>query len=187
MRLILLCHGATAATRAAAFPRDEPLEPDALARTEALAAALPRVAAVRCSPARACLQTATALGLMAGVEPALADWRAGRWAGLPFAALQRREPEALAAWRNDASAAPHGGESLAALLERVGGWLCSLGEQGRPLLAITHAAVIRAAIVRAIAAGPASFWRIDVAPLSQTLLVGGGERWSLRALGAPDR
>ncbi len=187
MRLILLCHGATAATRAAAFPRDEPLEPAALARTAAPAAALPRVAAVRCSPARACRQTAAALGLTAGVEPALADWRAGRWAGQSFAALQRSEPAALAAWLNDANAAPHGGESLAALLDRVGGWLCSLGEQDGPLLAITHAAVIRAAIVRAIAATPASFWRIDVAPLSQTLLVGGGERWSLRALGSGER
>jgi broad specificity phosphatase PhoE len=182
MRLVLLCHGATAATRAAAFPRDEPLEPAALARTQALAATLPRVAAVRCSPALACRQTAKALGLSAKVEPALDDWQSGRWAGHTLAAIQQQEPEALAAWRNDPAAAPHGGESLAALLERVGGWLRSLDEQDDPLLAITHAAVVRAALVQAIAATPVSFWRIDVAPLSQTLLIGAGVRWTLRAL-----
>lgn len=184
MRLILLCHGATAATRAAAFPRDEPLEAAALARTETLAATLPRASAVRCGPALACRQTAAALGLAASVESALAGWQLGRWAGHRLAELQRQEPEALAAWGNDPAAAPHGGESLTELLARTGAWMNGLGEQDRPLLAITPAAVIRAAIVQAIAATPASFWRIDVAPLSQTLLVGGGRRWSLRALGS---
>ena len=183
MRLLLLCHGATAATRAAAFPRDEPLQPAAAARTQRLAAALPRVAAVCCGPALACRQTAAALGLDAAVEPALGDWQSGRWAGLSLAEIQRQEPAALGTWRYDPDAAPHGGESLTALLERVGGWLHSLDGQDGPLLAITHAAVIRAALVRAIAATPASFWRIDVAPLAQMLLVGGGEGWSLRALG----
>src|SRR5689334_25449627 len=92
MRLVLLCHGATAATRAAAFPRDEPLEPAVLARTHLLATALPHSACVRCSPALACRQTAAVLGLDAEIESALADWQAGRWAGRTLAELERQEP-----------------------------------------------------------------------------------------------
>jgi hypothetical protein len=43
--------------------------------------------------------------------------------------------------------------------------------------------VIRAAIVHAIEAGPRSFWRIDIAPLSQTLLTHSHDRWRLRGIG----
>jgi broad specificity phosphatase PhoE len=48
---------------------------------------------------------------------------------------------------------------------------------------ITHAAVIRAAIVHAIEATPQSFWRIDVAPLSCTRLSGTNGRWNLVSTG----
>jgi broad specificity phosphatase PhoE len=48
---------------------------------------------------------------------------------------------------------------------------------------VTHAAVIRAAIVHAIEATPQSFWRIDVAPLSCTLLSGSESRWNLVSSG----
>ncbi len=51
-------------------------------------------------------------------------------------------------------------------------------------LAVTHASVIRAAIVTAIEAEPRSFWRIDVAPLSMAKLSGHGGRWNLVGLGA---
>jgi len=47
---------------------------------------------------------------------------------------------------------------------------------------VTHAAVIRAAVIHAIDAKPSSFWRIDVAPLCRVDLRSNGERWVLRAL-----
>jgi broad specificity phosphatase PhoE len=49
--------------------------------------------------------------------------------------------------------------------------------------AVTHASVIRAAIVHAIGAELRSFWRIDVAPLSLARLNGGAGRWTLASLG----
>ena len=49
---------------------------------------------------------------------------------------------------------------------------------------VTHASVIRAAIVHAIEANPRSFWHIDVAPLSVTALSGNGGRWTLSAIAA---
>mgnify|MGYP001202707605 CR=1 FL=1 len=182
-RLILLCHAATVATCRAAFPRDEPLEPRGLRQAGAAAGTLPHAAAVWCSPALRAWQTADALGVAATVAPALRDWQVGRWAGETFADLHAREPDAVAAWLADPAAVPHGGESLTELLARAAGWLEGLAGHGGPVLAITHAAVIRAAIVQAIAAPPASFWRIAVAPLSQTLLVGSGRRWTLHSAG----
>ena len=49
-------------------------------------------------------------------------------------------------------------------------------------MAVTHAAVIRAAIVHVIEAGPKSFWRIDVLPLSLTDLRTNGRRWVFRSM-----
>jgi hypothetical protein len=43
-------------------------------------------------------------------------------------------------------------------------------------------AVIRAAIVHAIAGTPQSFWRIDIAPLSRTMLTRSNDQWRLRAV-----
>ena len=51
------------------------------------------------------------------------------------------------------------------------------------VVAVTHPAVIRAAIVHALGAPPASLWRIDVEPLSLTRLHHGSGGWSLRQRG----
>jgi broad specificity phosphatase PhoE len=67
----------------------------------------------------------------------------------------------------DPDAAPHGGESLSAFAARVAEWL---DEQARPVVAITHAGVIRAAVVHANRAPLSAFWEIDPAPLSVTAL-----------------
>jgi len=47
------------------------------------------------------------------------------------------------------------------------------------IIVVTHATIIRAAIVHAIDATPQSFWRIDIAPLSGTRLSGTQGRWNL--------
>jgi broad specificity phosphatase PhoE len=47
---------------------------------------------------------------------------------------------------------------------------------------VTHPAVIRAAIVHAIEATPATFWHLDIGPLSQAWLRSNGARWALRSL-----
>ncbi|MDQ3787308.1 MAG: histidine phosphatase family protein, partial [Actinomycetota bacterium] len=57
MRLVLVCHGATSATRRAAFPVDEPLEQPGVVLDP------PRADVTFCTPALRCLQTAAALGL----------------------------------------------------------------------------------------------------------------------------
>jgi broad specificity phosphatase PhoE len=183
VRLDLLAHGASSAIRAGRFPDDEALEASAVAALEALSGRLRSYHCVLTSPSRAARETAAALGLEAGVEEALKDCDYGRWRGLEVADVVAREPEAYAAWLADPAAAPHGGEPLAALIERAGVWLGqSLTREGATL-GVTHAAVVRAAIVSALRAGSSAFWRIDVAPLWVARLSGHAGRWNLAALG----
>jgi broad specificity phosphatase PhoE len=183
-RLDLLAHSASPATRAARFPDDEALEAPAAIALETLAGRLRPYGRVLTAPARAARETAAALGLDADVETALRDCDYGRWRGLALADVAAREPNGFAAWLGDPAAAPHGGESLSALIERAGAWLAqSLAGDGATL-AVTHASVVRAAIVSALGAGPSAFWRIDVAPLSLARLSGRAGRWNLVTLGA---
>ena len=172
-RVVLLCHAATAATRRAAFPADEPIESQ------------PSSTPVRAdvhltAPATSCRQTATALGLPATVDEALRDCDYGAWRGRTLDDVTATDPEAVTRWLADPAATPHGGESTLDLIARVGAWLDRLPDHRT--VAVTHPAVIKAAVVHAILATPRSFWRIDVPPLSQTVLSGRSGRWTLRRL-----
>jgi broad specificity phosphatase PhoE len=187
-RLDLLAHGASAATRAARFPDDEALEASAAGALGALRGRLRSYDRVLTAPARAARETAAALGFDAGVEALLTDWDYGHWRGRSLKEVAEREPEGFAAWLGDPAAAPHGGEPLAALIERAGAWLADSLAQNGAILAVTHASFVRAAIVSALGAGSSAFWRIDVAPLGLVRLSGREGRWNLvelRALDAP--
>ena len=178
-RLQLLCHASTSAVRTSAFPADEPI--DSQKRQVLSVTQRHFVRSDRCltSPALRARQTAEALLLDATVEPALRDCDYGRWSGLSFDHVQTKEPAALADWLCDPAAAPHGGEAILSLIERVGAWLDAQSGIPGKTIAITHASVIRAAVVHAIGAPPQSFWRIDIAPLSITSLSGTRGHWNL--------
>jgi broad specificity phosphatase PhoE len=113
----------------------------------------------------------------------LHDCDYGTWTGRIFQDVCAQEPDAVAAWLRDPGAAPHGGESIAALMRRVEQWLAGEQAHHRQSIVVTHATIIRAAIVHAIEAAPQSFWRIDIAPLSITRLSGSNGRWNLTAAG----
>jgi broad specificity phosphatase PhoE len=110
------------------------------------------------SPARRCRLPETA------VEPRLRAWDLGRWAGR---ALDEFD---LASWRSDPSYAEHGGESLVDLAARTGELLEDWHDRSGRLVAVTHAAVIKAAVVHALRAPIGAVWDLDVAPASLTEL-----------------
>jgi broad specificity phosphatase PhoE len=184
-RLTLVRHAPSGATRRSAFPLDEPLDPRGADEARALAPRLGRFDAVWSSPAARARQTADALGLAATVAPELDECDFGAWRGRTLADLHAEDPVAVAAWMEDPAAAPHGGESLLALLERVRGWLLARADDGSRTVAVTHAGVIRAALVCALDAPPLAFWRLDVAPLSRTVLHAHDGRWTVRAVNLP--
>jgi broad specificity phosphatase PhoE len=187
-RLLLVSHAATSAQRAGRFPADEPLDARGHAGAEAARArlALPAGATVFASPAVCARETAAALGLAARSVDALADMNYGEWSGKRLADIAAEAPRELAAWAQKPDAAPPGGESFSQLVKRVGTWLdapepietaSSAAKQDnetspdasahpRAIVAITHAPLLRAAIVYALGASPAVFSRIEIAPLS---------------------
>ncbi|MEP9353374.1 histidine phosphatase family protein [Xanthobacter sp. KR7-65] len=184
LRLTLLCH-AMAPARPPAFADDAPLQASLRAAVAALRTRLPRAEHYRASPALRARQTAEALGIAADAEPALADLDLGRWTGRPLADIHEAEPEAAAAWLADPAAASHGGESRAALQARVAAWLDHQADGRGHMLCVTHAAVIRAAVLHALGAPADAFFRLDVEPLSLADLRHDGRRWAVRSLNLP--
>jgi broad specificity phosphatase PhoE len=178
VRLTLVSHAMTDAMAAGRFPADEPL--NRIGRRQVKAAAhldnynAPRQLA---GPEVRARQTAQLLGLHAATEPRLADLGCGSWCGR---ALDAIGPTDLETWVSDPARAPHGGESIVDLIERVAGWLESLTQRTSPAVAVTHPAVIRAAILGALEMSPKLFWRIDVAPVSRTVLHFRKGCWTLR-------
>lgn len=179
-RITLLCHGPTTSNRTSAFPADEPLEPAAREQTALLKCSLDRADRVLVSPLLRARQTADLLGLSGTCEPTLADCDYGRWSGKTMQTIAQEEPDALAAWVADLSAAPHAGEAMSNVVVRIAGWLDQAMDKGGHTVAITHASVIRACIMHILQTAPAAFWKIDVEPLSLTHLSSDGRRWSLR-------
>ncbi len=180
-RLSLVVHGSTRATATAAFPADEELEVRALVDAEALRPAAPRADRWLRGAERACEQTCDALDRAAVVDPGLRTWDAGRWRGRTLDDVAVEDPAAVEAWLCDPAAAPHDGESLLDLLERVRRWL-GAAPSGHTA-AVCGPAVARAAVVVVLGAPPTAFWRVDAAPLTVTDLRGGPSRWTVRATG----
>jgi broad specificity phosphatase PhoE len=178
-RLLLVRHAPTGATRAAAFPLDEPVEPGPIALT------VPRGGEVLCSPALRCRQTAEAAGFAATADARLAECDFGSWAGSTLAQVHATDPARAEAWMTDVDAAPHGGETLRAFAARVAGWVDEQAAREGSVMAITHGGVVKAAVVRALRAPLEAFWRIDVAPLTVTELHAHDGRWTLRAVNCP--
>jgi broad specificity phosphatase PhoE len=178
VRLTLVSHAMTDAMADGRFPADEPLN-DTGRRLVETVAALEVAGDTRqlTGPERRARQTAQLLGLQAATEPRLADLDCGRWRGQVLANIW---PADLEAWLTEPAHAPHGGESIVDLIERVDGWLDSLTDDALRTVAVTHPAVIRAAILLALDTPPKSFWRMDIAPLSHTVMHFRGGRWTLR-------
>lgn len=179
-RLSWICHGPTEANRKGCFPDDEPLEAKAVQRAELPYARLGSIDRVWTSPALRARQTAAILRPDAILEVALRECDYGEWRGKSPAELYESDPESLALWMTDLDAAPHGGESLSAVILRIGEWMGNhLHDTGHTVV-VTHASVIRAAVLHVLQAPPAAFWTIDVEPFGIVEMTSDGRRWQLR-------
>jgi broad specificity phosphatase PhoE len=182
-RFTWICHASTAAMRRGVFPQDEPIEEAETAKAAATAGSIATADRVWHSPLQRARQTADALGLSGTPEPALQECDYGHWAGRSLKEIHAQDPAALQAWLRDPSAAPHGGESFVALIRRVGSWVDAHRHDAGHTVIVTHASVIRAAVVHAIGAPVSSFSRIDIAPLSQTVFSAHDGQWRLTSMG----
>jgi broad specificity phosphatase PhoE len=167
------------------FQDDRPLDQAGWEEVQLAARDLLPLAAAElryCSPTPRSRATGDALGYAPLVQLALRDCDMGRWRGLTLGEAMAREPEAVDAWLADPRSTPHGGESLLAFIGRVGGWLDTRPLDGDAgwIVAVAEPAVIRAALVYALKAPPATYWNLDVRPLSTTTVTGRAGRWNLR-------
>jgi broad specificity phosphatase PhoE len=182
IRLTLVSHAMTEAMTAGRFPADEPLNDTRqreISETVKNTAGLDFTGFTRqlTGPERRARQTAQLLGLRPRTEPRLADLDCGRWRG---ETLENVGAEDVRVWLTDPAAAPHGGETIIALVARVAGWLASLTRNTARTVAVTHPAVIRAGLLVALESPPESFWRIDIAPVSPVTMHFRGGSWTLR-------
>lgn len=202
--LRLVAHGHTAALRQARFGGSDGLDEGGRRAALALSPARPgrrpadaglstgesgrragNADACLSSPATAAVQTAYALGLTPVVEAALADCDYGDWTGRSLAEIAADRPDALREWLSAPDAAPHGGESIVAVRQRVGRWLDAQRGGGQRVTAVTHPLVIRVALVHALDLPLATYRQFDVAPLAVVRLTGHGPRWQLRLDASP--
>jgi broad specificity phosphatase PhoE len=204
-RVMLISPAMSAALREARFDDGCSIDPAGLRLAEAAAGSLPAADQVLVSPTVRCRETAAALGLgpFAVAEPPgppgppeLAGLDVGRWRGATLAEVSADEPEAVGRWLADPSSAPHGGESVTGLCERVAKWLeavadPSSGASGSGstegsgagsvrIIAVVEPEIVRAGVVRALGAPESAFWRVDVPPLVVTEFSGRAGRWNVR-------
>jgi broad specificity phosphatase PhoE len=170
-RLILISHAATAAQRQGRFPDDDP--PDARGIAEAIKSRtrLPVVRGARllCSANPSAIGTAEALGSAwqssAQAIDELNQTNFGEWRGRRIADVAAETPALLKAWSLDPTTRPPEGESFDELRRRVSRWMDALEDQAT-YIAISHACVIRAAVLHALDAPTCAFAHIEIPTLS---------------------
>ena len=124
------------------------------------------------SPARAARETAQWIADAFEIAPAFDDIDYGQWRGLSIREIGDREPDRVAEWLADPRAHPHGGESIAMLTARVAqgfAFIDRLNARERCIV-VTHAIVVKVALVQAFGRPLESVYGMDFAPLSSTVL-----------------
>jgi broad specificity phosphatase PhoE len=181
-RITFISHASTSAIRRAAFPSDEPLEDGEFGKLQQIKWNAPKADRILCGPELRTRQTAEGLGLEASSADELRDCDYGSWRGRELSEIQLSNPGNLELWLTDPNTIPHGGESIAHVIDRTRHWLDISRDAGH-VIAVTHPAIIRGAILHALAAPAQAFWRIDIAPVTLTDLRFGGRSWTVRAVG----
>jgi broad specificity phosphatase PhoE len=95
----------------------------------------------------------------------LDEWNVGAWEGRAYVDIKEEEPELYKAWVNDPILnKPPGGESIADVCLRTEAKLAELIEAhpGKKLALVSHAGIIRSAIIKALQMDVRNFWRVVI-------------------------
>ncbi len=168
--LILVRHGRTAANAGGLLVGhlDVPLDERGVEQAALVGKALSGIDRVISSPLQRCRQTAEALGLPVEVDDRWIELDYGEFDGQPLASIGRAVWDE---WRADPTYVPAGGESLAALAQRVSTACDELVADAldRDIVVVSHVSPIKAAAAWALAAGVEIAWRshLDQASISR--------------------
>ena len=167
--LVLVRHGRTAANAGGLLlgRADPPLDDLGRAQAAALADVVTGATRVVSSPLRRAQQTAELLGLPVEVDERWVELDYGELDGRPITGVP---PDLWRRWRADVGFTPPGGESLAALGQRVRAACADLAEEatGTDVVVVSHVSPIKAAVAWALGVGDELAWRLHVAPGSVT-------------------
>ena len=176
---LLLRHGQTpmSVQKRYAGRSDVPLTDAGVAQAAAAAKRLAPagIAAIVASPLQRTVQTAEQVAAVTGLpvvtEDGFRETDFGAWEGLTFAEVRERWPSEMTAWLADPEVAPPGGESFAAVSERVTAALHRVlaGRTGQRILIVSHVTPIKTLVAAALLAPPAALYRmhLDVAALCE--------------------
>lgn len=170
MTLIVVRHGRTDANASGLLlgrRLDPGLDPLGVRQAAALAAAVSSAVRVVCSPLRRTQETASAFGLPVTIDERWVELDYGTLDGTPLVDV----PAATwAEWRADIGYVPGGGESLAALGERVRAACADLADEAKvhDVVVVTHVSPVKAAAAWALGASDDVTWRMYCAPASIT-------------------
>ncbi|WP_067671921.1 bifunctional RNase H/acid phosphatase [Nocardia miyunensis] len=178
-RLLLLRHGQTELSVERRYSgRGNPpltdLGREQAARAAKYLAAKGDIAAIVTSPLGRARETAGAVGeaLNAPVRvlDRLIETDFGDWEGLTFAEAAQADPELHARWLGDSTVAPPGGESFAAVRERIEAARADLVGlyPGSNVVVVSHVTPIKTLLQLALGVGPSLLYRLhlDLASLS---------------------
>jgi alpha-ribazole phosphatase len=162
--LILVRHGRTAANAAGLLqgrldqPLDEVGERQAFAVAEFVHAVVGDVDELVSSPLRRARQTAEAFGRPVEVDERWLELAYGKYEGVPHADVPS---EVWSLWRKDPDFVPEGGESLAALDERVRAACDDLVERARDrnVVVVSHVSPMKSAVAWALGVDLGISWR----------------------------
>jgi broad specificity phosphatase PhoE len=142
-----------------------------------------RVARWVCGPEPVGRATAARLGAVdAEVLTELRNCDFGSWSGLTLNEVGALDPGALAGWLADPRARPHGGETLAELVGRVGRVMDGQPWPHGRSVAVVPPLVARAALLHTLSVPPEAIFRVDVAPLGRVTVSRAGAGWRLQEL-----
>jgi broad specificity phosphatase PhoE len=187
--LILVRHGQTVTNAEGRLlgRADPPLTELGERQAKAVAAKVGPVARVITSPLQRARQTAAFFGVPAEVDE--------RWIEIDYGELENQplgagDADFWARWRTDATLAPPGGESLAAVGERVAAACDDIAAAGtdEDVVVVSHVSPIKAAVAWALGGDAGMAWRmyLEVAAVCRiairdhgAVLVSYGERVQL--------
>jgi broad specificity phosphatase PhoE len=121
------------------------------------------------SSSKRVLTTAEIIGDCIGMPPVvvagLDEWAVGEWEGRTYIDIKAQEPELYKAWVNDPILnKPPGGESIADVIVRTKEKLDEIivAHSGKKIALVSHAGIIRSAVVGALEMQINNFWRVVI-------------------------
>jgi ribonuclease H / adenosylcobalamin/alpha-ribazole phosphatase len=176
---MLLRHGQTAMSVEKRYSglSDVPLTETGLRQAAAAAKRLAGagISAIVSSPLQRAVQTAEEVAAVTGVgvstDEGFCETDFGAWEGLTFAEVRERWPAELATWLADPAVPPPGGESFAAVSERVISALHRVLQERdhQTILIVSHVTPVKTLVASALLAPPAALYRmhLDLAALCE--------------------